>query len=53
MVNEEIAKEEAVKKSSLWQVFRVEVGNTYLPTKIIERIKLRIKEKIDEKNKNC
>lgn len=50
MVKEEITKEKDGKIPILWQVFRNEAGYINIPTKIIERIKLRIKEKIDEKN---
>jgi len=51
MINE-LEEKNNEKIPILWQVFRHETGYIFIPTKIIERIKLRIKEKIDEKNNN-
>ena len=42
-------KENTVSISILWHVFRNEVGELYLPQKVIERIRLRLKEKINDK----
>lgn len=48
-MDNEIRKENRKKTSVLWQIFRKEAEEMRLPAKVIEGIRLRIKEKFSDK----
>lgn len=51
-MDDEIKKENRKKTSVLWLLFRNDAKEMNLPARVIEGIKLRLKERFGEKNKN-